>query len=472
MFRNKIIVLLILLIILVITFTLITKIKGRVNQEKSIKALCPNCNVIVVTLDTLGADHMGLYGYKIPTTPFLDSFGLDRSIVFDQAIAQGSWTPLSHTSILTGRYPEEYGIYGSGDKLPPGTQTLAVALKDRGYTTHAVSAAILIQPKWGWGQGFDSFDQRWYLGSVKTNDAKDTFTHAVAWIKINKKQPFFLFINSNHLHSPHTPETTNVLEELGYQPPFNINDERDVVGPDVNKGIATKQDLTLLKTNYDGLVREVDDQVKYFINELDKMGLTKNTIIIFEGDHSQQFGEHNILGWYGVYNTQIHVPFILYVPGQKPQRISSVVELRSIPSTVLDLIGAKPDPSFHGPSLLPLLLGKAENIIALTMNAQTVQGNLGMLQSLFAKSPSVWDSMKNSPDPTVRNVKDIPQLVWHSARSNDWQLIKNGDGSLELYNLKIDPKENINLISDWGNLSSSDKNAALKLFKALNLKSL
>jgi arylsulfatase A-like enzyme len=429
-------------------------------------ALCPKCNVILVTLDTLGADHIQMYGYKRPTTPFLDSFGLGRSIVFDRAIAQGSWTPLSHVSILTGRYPAEHGIFGSTDKLPPEAKTIAESMKEQGYTTHGVSAAILIQPKWGWGQGFDSFEERWFIDSVRNNDAETTFSLASDWIKENKKKPFFLFINTNHLHSPHTPAGEQVMEEIGV-PYQHLADERDIVGPHINAGAAEPTDLTLMKDYYDGLVRELDGVLAKFVKNLDEQGLTRNTIIIFEGDHSEQFGEHNILGWYGVYDTQIHVPFIMYVPGQAARRISPVVELRSIPATILDLVGAKPDVSFKGKSLLPLLEGKPDNTIALTMNAQTVVNNLGMLKALLSKAPTVWEAMRDVDAPEVRKPGDVPKELWHSASSTNWQLIKNDDGSLELYNLKKDPTEKENLIPKWYELPVDDRKEALDVFKAL-----
>lgn len=433
------------------------------------RAMCPKCNVIVVTLDTLGADHVGMYGYKRPTTPFLDSFGLTKSTVFNNAIAQGSWTPLSHVSILTGRYPAEYGIFGVSDKLPQEAKTLAESMKEQGYTTHAVSAAILIQPKWGWGQGFDSFEERWFIDSVRNNDAETTFGLATDWIKENKKKPFFLFINTNHLHSPHTPASAQVLEEIGAPYPHELMDERDVVGPRINADMPpTKEDLTLMNDYYDGLIHELDGVLEKFVHSLDEQGLLKHTIIIFEGDHSEQFGEHNILGWYGVYNTQIHVPFIVYIPGQKPRRIDPVVELRSIPATVLNLIGAKADTAFQGASLLPLIEGKIAHKIALTMNAQSVINNLGMLKALLGKSPTVWEAMKNVEAPVVRKPGDVPDEVWSSARSDRWHLIKNADSSLELYDLSNDPKEDKNLIPDWYNLSIDDRKSARDVFKALS----
>lgn len=448
-------------------------IRGGINipAQWYAKALCPKCNVILVTLDTLGADHVGMYGYNRPTTPFLDSFGLKRSTVFDRAIAQGSWTPLSHVSILTGHYPAEYGIFGSTDKLPPEAKMISQSMKENGYITHAVSAAILIQPKWGWGKGFDSFEERWFIDSVRNNDAETTFSLASEWIKENKdkNKPFFLFINTNHLHSPHTPASSQVLEEIGAPYPAQLADERDVVGPRIQSDTpSTPEDLTLMKDYYDGLVRELDTVLSRFVGDLDKQGLTKNTIIIFEGDHSEQFGEHNILGWYGVYNTQVHVPFIVYIPGQKPQRIEPVVELRSIPSTILSLIGAKPDPAFDGPTLLPVIQGKPQQTIALTMNAQTVINNFAMLKTLLSKAPTVWQAMQNVDNPVVRKPGDIPADLWSSATSNRFQLIKNNDGSMELYDLKNDPKELTNLIPKWYDLSVADRKEARDVFKALS----
>ncbi len=432
------------------------------------KAPCPKCNVIVVTLDTLGAKHMGLYGYNRPTTPFLDSFGKDRSIVFDNAIAQGSFTPTSHTAILTGKYPAENRMFTTVDKLPEEAHTLAESMKASEYITHAVSAAILIQPQYGWGQGFDGFDERWFIDTVTNNDAETTFSLAGDWIKTNKKKPFFLFINSNHLHSPHTPASEVVLDELGISPPRKIMDQRDIIGPHLDTLGITAEDASLMKDYYDGTVRELDGVVKNFIAMLDKEGLMKNTIVIFEGDHSEQFGEHGIVGWYGVYNQQIHVPLIMYVPCQKPQRIAPVVELRSIPQTVRDLVGLTPDPEFGGPSLVPFLTDKTvKGAIALTMHAFTSKQNAGMLQALLGKSPSVWESMKDAPPPLVRKVGDVPDETWYSARSDQWHLIKNADKTLELYRVQKDPEEKENLIDKWYELSVSDRKDALGLFKSL-----
>jgi arylsulfatase A-like enzyme len=431
------------------------------------KALCPNCNVILVTLDTMGAKHMGLYGYDRPTTPFLDSFG-KRSVVFDTAIAQGSFTPTSHTAILTGKYPAENRVYGTTDKLPEEAHTLAESMKASGYVTHAVSAAILIQPQYGWGQGFDGFDERWFIDTVTNNDAATTFSLATDWIKANKKKPFFLFINTNHLHSPHTPASEAVLDELGVLPPRKIVDERDIVGPHLDTQGITKEDAALMKDYYDGTVRELDGVVKGFVDMLDKEGLTKNTIVIFEGDHSEQFGEHGIVGWFGVYNEQIHVPLIVYIPGQKPMRVSPVVELRSLPSTIRDLVGLTPDTEFPAASLLPYFTGKpTEPTIALTMHAFTSTMNAGMLKALLGKAPSVWESMKDAPPPEVRKASDIPKEIWYSARSDHWHLIKNADATLELYRVDQDPEEKENLIDKWYTMSVDDRKDALAVFRKL-----
>lgn len=432
------------------------------------KALCPKCNVIVVTLDTLGAKHMGLYGYNRPTTPFLDSFAKEKAIVFDTAIAQGSYTPTSHTSILTGKYPAENRIFSTVDKLPNEAHTLAESFKSNNYVTHAVSAAILIQPQYGWGQGFDSFDERWFIDTVRNNDAKTTFSLATDWIKNNKKKPFFLFINTNHIHSPHVPESEAVLEELGMNPPRTIIDQRDVISPHLDAEGITQEDADMMKDFYDGTIRELDGVVKTFIADLEKQGLMKNTVIVFEGDHSEQFGEHGIVGWFGVYEQQIHVPLIVYVPGQKARRISPVVELRSIPSTVRELVGLDPDTNFTAQSLVPFLTKKdAKGTVALTMHAFSKENNQGMLKALFGKAPSVWESMKDSPPPVVRQVGDTPKDIWYSARSDEWHLIKNADGTLELYRVKNDPEEKTNLIDMWYVLSVADRKEALSVFRAI-----
>lgn len=461
--RNKIILFVVVLVALGGVFYFFNQAPAQLSS-----ALCPRCNVIVVTLDTLGAKHVGLYGYNRPTTPFLDRFGRERGIVFGQAIAQGSYTPTSHVSILTGRYPAENRVFTTDDKLPDEAKTLAESLKDNTYVTHAVSAAILIQPRWGWGQGFDSFEERWFVDDVTNNDAAATFSLASDWIQQNKKRPFFLFINTNHLHSPHTPASEEILDDLGIIPARKVIDQRDIIGPHLDTLGITAEDASIMNDYYDGLVRELDAEIEKFVAKLDKDGLMRNTIVVFEGDHSQQFGEHGIVGWYGVYEQQIHVPLILYIPGQKPRRISPVVELRSIPATVLDLLGVKPDPEFAGSSLVPLLKNKdAKGTIALTMHTLTEEQNFAILKFLLGKTPSAWEAMKVSPPPQVRQAGDVPKEIWYSARSDQWHLIKNADGSLELYRVQKDPEEEENLIDKWYQLSVSDRTEALEVFQAL-----
>jgi len=104
---------------------------------------CVGCNVILISIDTLGAEHLGLYGYDVPTSPFLDKISGERGIVFNNAIAQASWTLPSHAAMLTSLYPEEMGIWLSTDALPQEAKTIAEVLKENNFITQAFSNGLL-----------------------------------------------------------------------------------------------------------------------------------------------------------------------------------------------------------------------------------------------------------------------------------------------------------------------------------------
>src|SRR4030043_1020093 len=255
--KNTLIVFAIFLIILC---GLIVKVASKENKDFA------KPNIILITLDTVRADHLGCYGYKNIHTPNLD-FLARQGVLFEKAITSAPITLPAHASILTGKYPYEINVRNNGTYLlQPDSITIATELKKTGYSTAAfISAAVLVS-FFNLNQGFDIYDQelnqrKMATGDFTERDASSVTTAAIKWMKQHQKEPFFAWI---HYFDPHT----------AYQPPepFKTN---------------YKDNL------YDGEIAYVDSQIDHilaFINE--QMKKEKTFLVITVGDHGEGLWDH------------------------------------------------------------------------------------------------------------------------------------------------------------------------------------
>ncbi|HZZ15467.1 MAG TPA: sulfatase, partial [Candidatus Sulfotelmatobacter sp.] len=166
-------------------------------------------NVILITIDTVRADHVGCYGAKNIQTPTLDALGRD-GVIFERAISQVPLTWPSHAAILTGLYPFQNGVQDfTGQPLESRFRSVAQAFKQQGYVTGAVVSAFVLDRSWGLARGFDFYDDAFSpeqfahrdLGLVDRR-AGESVTRALAWLKKNPRRPFFFWL---HLYDPHSP---------------------------------------------------------------------------------------------------------------------------------------------------------------------------------------------------------------------------------------------------------------------------
>src|SRR5439155_16979899 len=166
-------------------------------------------NVVLITIDTVRADHVGCYGAKNVQTPTLDSLARD-GIVFERAISQVPLTWPSHTVILTGTYPFQNGVQDfTGQPLDPRFRSVAQAFKEHGYRTGAVVSGFVLDRSWGLARGFDFYDDAFAPNQFKNRDlglverrAGESVTRALSWLQKNPSRPFFFWL---HLYDPHSP---------------------------------------------------------------------------------------------------------------------------------------------------------------------------------------------------------------------------------------------------------------------------
>jgi arylsulfatase A-like enzyme/tetratricopeptide (TPR) repeat protein len=351
-------------------------------------------NVILVTLDTTRADHLGCYGYGPARTPNLDAIA-QGGVLFAQASAVAPLTQPAHSSIMTGMYPTHHGVHINGNAaLGPEQQTIAEVLLEKGYHTGAFVGAFVLDGRWGLNQGFQVYDDRFDLEKYKHLDlasvqrpADKVVDAALAWLEKEQQHPFFAWIHFYDAHSP-------------YEPPEPFVSEYRAQG---------------LAGLYDGEIAFVDQQLGRCVSWLRAKGLDRKTALVVIGDHGEGLGSHGE-GTHGyfVYDYALRVPLLVATPFPELHgvKVDAQVSAVDVFPTVLALAGL-PATEVHGRSLLPLMLHAGED------------------QTSYAYSESMTASL---------------QFGWaplQSLRGKGYKLIKAPRP--ELYDLSADPAETTNV---------------------------
>ena len=285
-------------------------------------------NVLLITLDTTRADHVGAYGHRGARTPRLDRLA-SEGVLFEHAIAAAPITLPAHVSLLTGVYPFAHGVRNNGNFSLGGTiPTLATALHDHGYRTAAFVSAFVLDRRYGLARGFDVYDDRLQL--ERRGDR--TAAAAATWLtaQANDPAPFFVWL---HLYDAHDP----------YDPP-----------PPFRAAFADRP--------YDGEIAFDDEVIGSVLDGLDRAGRLASTIVAVVGDHGESLGEHGEdTHAVFVYESTLRVPMILAWPGRLPagRRIPALVRGIDLAPTLLDLAGQPPLPGVQGQTLVPLVRDRA-----------------------------------------------------------------------------------------------------------------
>ncbi|HSA95538.1 MAG TPA: sulfatase-like hydrolase/transferase, partial [Acidobacteriota bacterium] len=288
-------------------------------------------NILLVTVDTLRADHLGCYGDANIRTPAIDALAA-RGVLFTRAFAHTPSTLPSHTNILLGLTPNAHGIHDNSNFIVRDDfLTLAEWLKGRGYQTGAFVGAFPLDSRFGLTQGFDVYDDNY--GSQGPTDmvfierkADVVVGKALEWLK-GRTGPWFLWV---HLFDPHQP----------YEPPDPFRSQY----PD---------------QPYDGEIAYTDASLAKLFAYLKDGGLEGRTAVVFTADHGESLGEHGeSTHGYFAYNATLHVPLILAFPGVKPGRVEANSSHVDIFPTLCGLVGEKEPPGLQGRSLLPLIRGR------------------------------------------------------------------------------------------------------------------
>ncbi len=298
----------------------------------------PGMNVLLFTLDTTRADHLGCYGYPRIRTPNIDALAAE-GVLFRNATAQVPLTLPSHSSIFTGTYPYAHGVRDNGGfYLEPEKITLAEVLKAKGWATSAFVGAFVLDSRWGINQGFDHYYDNFDFAKYKTisldsvqREGGEVVKAFFDWFRTNGDRRFFSWI---HFYDPHTP----------YEPPEPYKTE------------YAGRPWGL----YDGEIAYVDSLIGKVLQSLREKGVLDRTIIVVAADHGESLGEHGESSHaFFIYDATVSVPLVLKLPGSKSKAaiVEDQVENVDIMPTLLGLLGIDVPKVVQGKSLVPLLAG-------------------------------------------------------------------------------------------------------------------
>lgn len=366
---------------------------------------CKDCNVILISLTSARPKNMSLYGYKRETTPNLKKF-FNESFVYKNAFAPASLTHTDSISLFFSLSTNNHQAFRRGRILESGTYlekfpTLASVLGKNGYDTMAFVSDEDYEYNWGIGKTFKTyFDRSMYPEygirfspqsySVGT---KQLVPIANKWLEKNKNKKFFLFLQAYDMHCPYGPNEE--FKHLFQSPhsnaipfdsecfmnlhPLKLSKQNGKTGYKLQSFFAyrnqnfqefffTKEDLEYLKSRYDAELRKADFYLGSFFEQISKLGLEKNTLIVFMADHGDNLGENNFFmksspeGLGNLHSANLNMPLAFKIPGIRNNKKfqNQLIQTIDIAPTILDILTIAPPKEFQGKSFKNNILGDTD----------------------------------------------------------------------------------------------------------------
>jgi arylsulfatase A-like enzyme len=327
------------------------------SRDSSHASYTPTRGFILVSLDTLGADHLGAYGYDRETSPFFDSLAA-RGVLFENVFVQWPSTLVSHVSMFTGLEPREHGVFAPSSVLSLDIETLPERFRRHGFRTAGHTEGGYVCEDLGFDRGFDEFKARHVQADT---DIELTLRRGLDFLRgLGQDERFFLFLHTYAVHDPYDPPER--YRSLFAQP--SADDEHpDSDGGflrDVNMGRHTisAETLTHYRAMYDATIRYLDDMLEDFFAELESLRLLEDTTIVLTSDHGEEFMEHGKLAHSQVYAETLRVPLVILHPDQRPgMRVPDLARSIDIAPTLYDLARIPLPEPISGRSLVPLMRG-------------------------------------------------------------------------------------------------------------------
>ena len=374
--------------------------------------------IIIYLIDTLRADHLGTYGYGLPTSPNIDAFARD-GVVFERAHAHSSWTKTTVASLLTGQHPRQHAVLDRADLLPSTTETLAELLGDTGYQTAAFVTITTVSGAFGFAQGFDTYANMMEVDTVDVHQLSDRVNRAAwSWLKEQRRpgQPFFLYL---HVSDPHTPYTPHSPFRERFAPGISLDDEAsfrvNLRGWEPRSMDHLERFRDSSRALYDAEIGFMDAQFGELIEFLKNERLYDSSMIVVLSDHGEEFNEHG--GWThgrSLYEEVLRIPLIIKFPGGwgAGRRIEAAVQQIDVLPTVLAAVGAEPHEASRGVDLMSLISGESISEPEALLSAMLQLGDRN-LESLVSGRYKLIVDRAGAPRPRYElyDLQDDPDEV-------------------------------------------------------------
>jgi arylsulfatase A-like enzyme len=413
--------------------------------------------VILIQADTLRPDHLGFYGHKRDTAPFLARFASEGAI-FESAYAQAGWTKVSTPSIMTSLYPTTHGVAKLADRLPAGATTIAEVYRAAGYSTLSLSSVMFTGQFTNLHQGFEELHELTSVadsaGPYTSKTSREYVDRAAEWLDRHKDEPFFIYLHVFDPHSPYEPRRPYDVVWADQTKREEHIKQRDALRKVVTnqfmatRGMATREEMLKAGIDpaaylaydrdwYDSSIRGMDAELARLMERVRTAGLAEKTAVVFLSDHGEEFQEHGRM-WHGqsAYGEMMRVPLVIRWPGQVgARRVNDHVQLIDVMPTLLDISRLTHPEGLQGQSLMPLLVPSSGGS----------PGTVAAANGGWRNRPVI---LEKRPD---GNSEEFPNTIEATAIiDGQWKLIHNKAGApdrpeYELFEVANDPFDQKNV---------------------------
>jgi arylsulfatase A-like enzyme len=412
--------------------------------------------VIVIWSDTTRRDHLDAYGYHRPTAPNLKQMA-ETGTLFQDCVTQATWTKVASPSLITSMYPATHGVRDFNDRLPSSATTLAEVFENAGYATVNFSSNLFTATFSNFHQGFEELHEDSSLPNPNSSKtSREYMDRLLPWLTAHRDVPFFVFFHAYDAHDPYEP-----------YPPYNtmwadpgkkkkheheLEEVRKVINDPLMKAFGMPNRAELTKAGfdadafaaydrdwYDGSIRGMDAEFGRLFEFLRQERMDRNTLVVFAGDHGEEFLEHNSL-FHGqsVYGELTNIPLIFWGPGHIPENaiVKNTVETIDVMPTILEISGLRAPENIQGKSLVPLFSPKKSS-------SGQVEAAAFRNRPAFSEKAITHDNAAPCPHDTesFAIVRDKWKLI-HNKKRHD------GVPEYELYDMATDRLNQTNVAGE------------------------
>ncbi len=389
-------------------------------------------NLLIVLVDTLRRDHLGAYGYPLPTSPHIDTFAAE-SFRFDRAYAHSTWTKPSIATLFTSVYPEQHGLRRVGEnregvfqtgKLPKDLVTLAERFRRAGYATGGFGANVHVQKKTGFGQGFRRFYSKRLDTAYQLNALLEDWLDSV-----DADVPFFGYLHYMDVHWPYDRRLPDEEGRFGRTDVEPLPPENWALVARWAEKHLNPETLASIRARYDEEIAFMDRAFGELIEWLRERRLLDETIVVFVADHGEGFHEHGQLQHgFAPFEEVAAVPLLMRLPpvyDLEPRAVAEPVGLVDLMPTLLDLVGLESAAQAQGRSFVPELLGRRQNERPVYSEGAGVSSMRDADHTLMVAPDGVRSCFDNARDP-----EQLTPLEMQSANACE-QLAATLDGLVQ-----------------------------------------